>query len=214
MDSGVILPHPEASSNHVNKFVQLAWCQQNGGRRDTGRSTVHSATVLPQSARWIIYESADRRGAGSTRRVSLGANTSPRQSGGAQFVSRPLDFNDGPAVSLCTSPHCSLFLLCQLKTASACESVISAEALLLFFFVFFVLALTPSAAQPPYLPRCHFVTLFFHSPPSIRLFLNCSCPLCPPTSHFQLVRLCLLVCTPNTITGDWQHIKDHVNHSS
>lgn len=38
--------------------------------------------LLPQSACWILYKSADRRGAGSTRRVPLGRNNSQQLGGG------------------------------------------------------------------------------------------------------------------------------------
>lgn len=57
-----------------------------------------------------------------------GATTADSQVGGSGSVSRPLDFNDGPAVSLC-GPTAPAFLLHQLKKAVACTSVISAAAL-------------------------------------------------------------------------------------
>lgn len=50
------------------------------------RANYTFTALLPQSALWIIYESADRRGAGSTRRVPLGRNNS-RQSGGGSIWS-------------------------------------------------------------------------------------------------------------------------------
>lgn len=50
------------------------------------RANYTFTALLPQSAQWIIYESADRRGAGSTRRVPLGRNNS-RQSGGGSIWS-------------------------------------------------------------------------------------------------------------------------------
>lgn len=136
--------HPEASSKYANACILFRVAQMFGDKVSQGNRerAVHSVACLPQSAWWIIYESADRRGAGSTRHVSQGGNTS-RQSGAARFVLRPLDFNDGPAFSLCESTPW-LFLLCQLKRAAACESLI------------FRGSATPAFFFPDILLPCHF----------------------------------------------------------
>lgn len=93
-----------------------------------------------------------------------GATTADSQVGFG-LVLRPLDFNDGPVVSLC-EPNRVAFLLCQLKRVVACKFVISAVAPLhRICFFFFSLMSSRSIAysvclrfSPPHLP--HFLISF------------------------------------------------------
>lgn len=130
--------HPQVSSVHVNECSLFVWCKYGAIKwcreKEVGgwgeKSHVNSTALLPQSVVWIIYESADRRGASSTRQVPQGGNSS-WQSGGAK-----LSFGLCVLMMVDRSPYVSLhFLLCQLKKV-ACGFVISSVAvwLLPFFY--------------------------------------------------------------------------------
>lgn len=79
--------HPAASSHYANmlvSFVRRKYRASKIMQQDVSANSTFPA-LLPQSARWIIYGSADGRGAGSTRRVPLGRNNGRQSGGGAQF---------------------------------------------------------------------------------------------------------------------------------
>ena len=77
--------------------------QYDNAEESRGSGAAHSTALLPQSAGGELFMKVlteEERVQQGT--FSQGGNTS-RQSGGARFVFRPLDFNDGPVVSLCES---------------------------------------------------------------------------------------------------------------
>lgn len=80
--------HPSQSRPTMQIWVSHL-CSANTERRNNAarcERELHFYCSIAQSAPWIIHESADRRGAGSTRRVPLGRNNS-RQSGGPSIWS-------------------------------------------------------------------------------------------------------------------------------
>lgn len=79
--------------------------------------------------------------------------------GGARLFSRPLDFNDGPLVSLCE--YTAAFSPCQLETVVVCRSGISAVHL-------FTLCFFPLMTLPHHRLRFQFATfesVFTHADP-------------------------------------------------
>lgn len=133
------------------------------------RANYTFTALLPQSAQWIIYESADRRGAGSTRHVPLGRNNS-RQSGGGSIWSCGLWILMTVQWSRYATQQCSCSPASAEKsgcvqTGNLCHG--STPRMLFFFWSSFSLCSHPVASSrtfaswnvfPPHFP--HYLILF------------------------------------------------------